>query len=214
MPANSTFVARVAAKTCCGRLCLVRDKEFVPLRCHSGTLRALATGLKRFGPAEGAPDWLVSAIWLCTGDAELIATASAEVLADGYVARPLTVCSRDELTAAVGADLPDIEGRLMGRGCNLVLPGTSSDFVAPASLREWPAGDYSMTVLVRVVQCASAMQRVACGLLFESGGQQLLAGTDVSSLAMVLSEDPELIDRYRGSCEEMSSADYPRLADD
>lgn len=189
------------------------DDHFVPLKCRGETLRALARGFQRFGPAEGAPDWLVSGIWLCTGDADFLATASAEVLTDGYLARPLTLCSRDELLAEVEADIPDIEGRLRGRGCNLVLPGTSSDFTAPASLREWPAGAYSATVLVRTVQCADATHRVACGLLFEGSGQQLLAGTDVSSLAMVLSEDPELIARYREGCEEVPAASFVERLD-
>jgi hypothetical protein len=186
----------------------VSEGEFIPLKCRSDVLKALATGLTRFGPAGGAPDWLVSGIWLCTDKAELIATASAEVLADGYLARPLSVCSPQELMAAVESDLPDIEGRLMGRGCNLVLPGTSDEFVAPKSLSKWHAGDYSTSVLIRVVQGASATHRVACGLLFETGSRKLLAGTDVSSLAMVLSEDPELIGRYRSSCEEVSAADF------
>lgn len=184
------------------------EGEFVPLKCRRETLAALATGLTRFGPAEGAPDWLVSGIWLCTAEVDFVATASAEVLADGYLARPLTLCSRVELMAAVEAELPDIEGRLLGRGCNLVLPGTSSDFVAPDVLRQWPGGSYSTTVLVRVVRGASATHRVACGLLFEAVDRQLLAGTDVSSLAMVLSEDSELIERYCKSCERLSPDEY------
>lgn len=196
-------------RTCIGTLRVVSEGEYVPLKCCSDVLMALATGLTRFGPAEGAPDWLVCGIWLCTAETDFLATARAEVLSDGYLARPLTICSRDELLAAVEADLPDIEGRLMGRGCNLVLPGTSSDFAAPSSLRDWPAGDYSTRVLMRISQRASETHKVACGLLFEAeSGQRLLAGTDVSSLAMVLSEDPELIDRYRKCCEEMSRDEF------
>lgn len=179
----------------------------MPLKCHRDTLMALATGLTRFGASEGAPDWLVSGIWLCTREDDFIATASAEVLADGHLARPLTICSREELMTAVEADLPDIEGRLLGRGCNLVLPGTASGFAASTSLRDWPPGAYSTKVLIRVVQRASATHRVGCGLLFHADGRQLLAATDVSSLAMVLSEDPELIGRYRASCEEIPAAE-------
>lgn len=190
-----------------GRLRFVSEGQFVPLKCRSDTLMALATDLTRVGPAEGAPDWLVSGIWLCTPRADFLATASAEVLSDGYLARPLTVCSREELMTAVEADLPEIEGRLMGRGCNLALPGTSRDFSAPAELRDWPC-DYSTTVLMRVVRSATAIRRVACALLFQATEQQLLAGTDASSLAMVLSQDPELIGRYRQICEEVSPTDY------
>ena len=195
-------------RICIARLRVVSEGEFVPLKCCSDTLMALATGLTRFGPAEGAPDWLVSGVWLCTPQADFVATASAEVLADGYLARPLTVSPRDELLAAVEAELPDIEGRLMGRGCDLVLPRTSSDFAAPGSLREWPDSNYSMKVLVRVVRSASATHRVACGLLFGAMDRQLLVGTDASSLAMVLSEDPDLIDRYRRNCEALESDEY------
>lgn len=184
------------------------EGELVPLKCRSTTLEALATGLTRFGPAEGAPDWLVSGIWLCTAEQDFVATASAEVLPDGYLARPLNICSRHDFVAAVEAELPDIEGRLMGRGCDVVLPGANSDFVAPGSLRQWPGGEYSMSLLVRVVQSAAAAHRVGCGLLFEAGKRQFLAATDASSLAMIFSEDPELIDRYRQGREQMSPAEY------
>lgn len=184
------------------------DPNLVPLKCSRETLIALASGLSRFGPVEGTPDWLVSGVWLCTGDVEFIATSSTEVLGDGHVARRLTICSSGALAEEVEAALPDIEGRLIGRGCKLVLPGTDGDFVAPKSLRAWPPGDYSTTVLLRVAQRASTTRKVACGLLFETGEAQLLVGTDLSSLAMVLSDDKALIAAYRAQCEEFAAGDF------
>ena len=59
-----------------------------------------------------------------------------------------------------------------------------------------------------MVRSASATHRVACGLLFGAIDRQLLVGTDASSLAMVLSEDPDLIDRYRRNCEALESDEY------
>ena len=184
------------------------DPDLVPLKCSRETLIALASGLSRFGPVEGTPDWLISGVWLCAGDVEFVATSSTEVLGDGYVARRLTICPSEALVSAVEAALPDIEGRLIGRGCNLALPGTDGDFVAPECLATWPAGDYSTTVLVRVAERASTTHRVACGLLFEAGDAQLLVGTDLSSLAMVLSDDEALIAKYRVQCEEFAAADF------
>jgi hypothetical protein len=69
-----------------------------------------------------------------------------------------------------------------------------------------------MSVLVRVSQCERGINQVSCGLLFKSeAGLMLLVGTDVTTLAMVLSKDPELINRYCISCDELSLDDYFRL---
>jgi hypothetical protein len=52
-------------------------------------------------------------------------------------------------------------------------------------------------------------------LLFASeAGPALLVGTDVTSLAMVLSEDAGLIERYRQSCDELTLAEYRQLSGD
>lgn len=187
--------------------------DLVPLGCHADTLTALSTGLTRFGPACGAPDWLVSAVWLCTSNEALIATATVEILGDGYVARPLNVDRPADLTAQVEADLPDVQGRLIGRGSDLGLPSAGGTLAAPPDLLPWPAGPYAMSVMVRLAKRALVTSRIACALLFttETGGV-LLVGTDVSSLAMVLSEDRTLIDRYRRSCDELTLAEYRQLS--
>ena len=52
------------------------------------------------------------------------------------------------------------------------------------------------------------MNRVACALLFRAGDRSLLVGSDVQTLALVLSEDSELIGRYREDCEALTPADY------
>jgi hypothetical protein len=66
-----------------------------------------------------------------------------------------------------------------------------------------------MSVLARVARRASIVSRVACALLFApEDGAALLVGTDVSTLAIVLSQDRPLVDRYRHDCEELSLAEY------
>ena len=178
------------------------------MKCRASTLSALAENLARFGPSDGAPDWLVSAIWLCTPASDFLATASIEILGDGYVARPLKIDTLGELVAELEQDLPDIEGRLIGRGCDFDL-SLPEDSAAPGSLADWTGGSPSMAVLVRAAEHAGQMHRVACGLLFSSeDGSQLLVGTDVSTLAMVFSQDPELIGRYRRTCEDLPLEAY------
>lgn len=186
----------------------VRGEAFVPLKCRSSSLSALAEGIVRFGTAEGAPDWLVSGVWLCSAETEFLATASLEVLGDGYLARPLKVDTPAELVAELESELPDIEGRLIGRGCDFDLSLPAQLPAAPKSLSEWSAALSSMTVLLRGGEHAGHIHRVACGLLFAADGLQLLVGTDASSLAMVFSQDPDLIGRYREKCDELSPQDY------
>jgi hypothetical protein len=187
----------------------VGDRDFIPLRCGDETLATLAANLTGFAPADGAPDWLVSGVWLCTRDEQFLATASVEVLGDGYLARPLNIDRPAELAAQIEADLPDIQGRLMSRGSGLDLPSATAAPSAPSSLNRWPAGTYSMSVLARVARRASIVSRVACALLFASeDGGALLVGTGPSTLAIVFSEDRPLIARYRRDCEKFSLAEY------
>ena len=186
--------------------------EFVKLKCGSGTLDGLASSLKGFGPAEGAPAWLVSGVWLCTHRAQYLATASVEVLSDGVVARTLCVSTPEELAAHVDVEVPDLTARLRARGNGIDLPGAATAPAATRSLKAWPSGPYSMSVLVRASQRGPSVNRISCGLLFRSAkGQSLLVGADTGTLAMVLSEDDELIGRYRHNCEELSAADYVAL---
>jgi hypothetical protein len=179
--------------------------DLVTIRCSEETLRALASGLTRFGPSEGEPDWLVSGVWLCCKDACYIASASVEVMGDGYVARPLRIDPAAEFGANIEAELPDISARLVAHGNGLELPEASGTLSPPQSLGDWPLREYSTAVLMRV----SRTHRTACALLFGSmEGRPLLVGTDPSTMAMVVSEDETLIERYRASCEGLSVDDY------
>lgn len=186
--------------------------DLIPLQCSREVLATIASGLSRFGRAEGEPDWLVSGVWLCTANGDVLATSFTDVLADGYVARTLNIHSPEALSGAVSAARPDIEGRLRGRGSRILLPAAAS-FCAPKGLQDWEGYPYSTTVLVRVSERLLTTHRVACGLLFQSAvGRMLLVGTDSSTMAMVLSEDEELIGRYRSSCEEIPAADFSGFA--
>jgi len=186
----------------------VRGGDLVPLRCSREVIGAVATDLKRFGPAEGGPDWLVSAVWLCTGDAEYVATASTCVLSDGYIARPLAIEPIQGFVERLGAELPDVSARLLSRGRDFDLPAPDRP-PAPASLERWPEGPYATSVLIRVSERAATLHEVACALLFlGEGARQLLVGTDPFTAAMVVSEDEALIARYRQSCESLTAGEY------
>jgi hypothetical protein len=186
----------------------VPEHEFVKLRCAAETLVAVASGLARYGRGDGVPEWLVSGVWLCTQDADYIATASAEVLASGYVARPLSIDRPDELMHQLQADLPNVSARLIGRNGDFDLSLGSEPLNPPSSLKPWQPARYSTRVLVRISQRQSVTNRVACALLMEHESGVLLVGTDPATLALVLSEDPALIERYRAGCEALSPSDY------
>jgi hypothetical protein len=185
--------------------------ELVKLKGRTEALNALACGLTRFGPSKGEPEWLVSAVWLCAGDTPYLATASAEVLADGFVARTLCLSTAEHLARHLETELPDLSARLLARGNGMHLP-RAEVLEPPESLTSWRYKSYRTQVLVRVSQRASQIHRVTCGLLFTGeDGLSLLIGADPSILAMVLSEDPERIGRYCEDCEALSPADYLRL---
>jgi hypothetical protein len=186
----------------------VAASDFVELRCEAEALAAIATRLRRFGRTNGAPEWLVSGVWLCTDEADYLATASAEVLANGYVARPLNIHRPDDLVRQVNADLAHVAARLIGRNGDFDLGAAEGVPAPPAWLEQWPAGPYSTHVLLRVSERHSSTSRIACALLMACETGSLLVGTDRSTLALVLSEDRALIDRYRSDCEALSPADY------
>jgi hypothetical protein len=185
-------------------------EHLVELRASGGVLESLAKNLALYGPAGGEPEWLLGGVWLCTGEAQYLATSSVEVLADGQVARPLNIATAAEIVRDIGAELSDVAGRLAGRGSDIALDQPPPP--APGTLKPWPAEPYSTCVLVRPWQRASHINRVACGLLFKSGsGPNFLVGTDVSSLAMVASEDAALIERYCAGCDALSLPHYFEL---
>lgn len=187
-------------------------EDWVALSCHGGTLEALASRLTHYGPAGGEPRWLVSGVWLCTADAQYLATASAEVLPDGHVARPLNIYPPQDVLNGLAADLPDVAARVSARGSAIDLASPPESLQPPITLSDWRANAYSLHVLVRVTEHAATVNRVACALLFQDArDRSLLVGTDISSLAMVYSEDPALIERYRTGCEALTVDEYRAL---
>jgi hypothetical protein len=191
----------------------VSAPDLVPLRCGPETLVALSTGLTHYGPCGGTPDWLISAVWLRTVNGDFLATSTIEIQSDGYLARPLNIDRPSDLAAQVEADLPDIRGRLVTRGSHLDLPEGGAVPSPPADLTDWPAAPYSMSVLVRMAKRAMVTSRVACALLFASeSAPAFIVGTDLTTWAMVLSENAALIERYRRNCDEMPLRDYRELA--
>ena len=70
-------------------------------------------------------------------------------------------------------------------------------------------------MVLRLASQASKEHRLACGLLFASeSGCALLVATDPSTLAMVLTEDTGMIERYCEGCERPSIDEYRRLCGD
>jgi hypothetical protein len=65
-----------------------------------------------------------------------------------------------------------------------------------------------MRVVVRTVRRKDAGHRVACGLLFEAEDRKLLVGTDMLTLALVVTSDDSLIARFLDSCELLSAGCY------
>jgi hypothetical protein len=189
----------------------VPEGELVALKGRREALETLARGLSGFGPSIGEPEWLVSGAWLCAGDQAYLATASVEVLADGFVARSLCIGTPSDVASHLEAELPNVAAHLRARGNGMDLPAPPA-LEPPLSLEPWPHENYATHVLVRLSQRASCIHRVTCGLLFTcDDGRALLVGTDPSILAMVLSEDPELIGRYCADCEALTPGEYLTL---
>ena len=188
--------------------------DLVKLTCAPQTLRALATGLTQFGRAEGEPEWLVSGVWLHTRDAHYLVTASVEVLPNGFVARSLWIGLPTDLAAYLEAELPDVSARLLAHGNGMELPEPAVPH-PPRTLSDWPAGPYETHVLIRVSQRAASINRVACALMFAaSDGGVLLVGADLSTQALVLTDDRNLIQRYRSDCDALTAEDYLRRVAD
>jgi hypothetical protein len=194
-----------------GRVTLnaVAEAHLVPLKCRAETLKLLSTGLTRFGPVPGEPQWLVSGVWLCCAAENYLATASTEVLANGIVARPLQVEPIDELVRQIATELPDMAARLVSRHSAVELPTADRTVSPPDALAAWPPYPYSTSVVFRISERQAQVEQVACALVFtSSAGSLLLVGTDPSSLAMVLSDEKLIIDRYCAACETVSLEEY------
>lgn len=180
----------------------------IRLECERETLEALASGLTHYGPDVGEPEWLVAGAWLCTKDRKYLATASVQVLPDGFVARSLNIRTPEDFARHLQAELPDVAARVTARGNGITLPPAEAPS-PPGHLATWSTADYDTEVLVRTTRCATGHNRVACALLFTTkDGRALLVGSDPSTLALVLSEDPDLIDRYRNECALLTLTQY------
>lgn len=180
--------------------------QYVRLKCKPEVLDALAGRLTYFAPADGEPDWLTSGVWLGTETGNYLATSTVEILPDGFVARSLSICSPADLAQHLETELPNIADRLVARGNGMVLPPVEPPS-PPQQPTPWSRAS-TMKVIIRVTRRASTTNRVACGLLFAGGSRSLLVGSDPSTLALVLSEEPELIDRYCRGCELLTPTDY------
>ena len=181
--------------------------EDVRLSCTLATLEALATSLTHYGTAEGAPDWLITGAWLCAANTNYFVTANVEVLGDGFVARSLTIARPEEVARHLEGEIPDVAARLAARGNGTLLPSVEPP--SPGALQPWAPETYEMQVLVRVTKRASSTHRIACGLLFiGSDARALLVGSDPSTLALVLSDDDKLIERYRSECVALTTSAY------
>lgn len=180
--------------------------QYVRLKCKPEVLDALANRLTYFAPADGEPDWLNTGVWLGTETGNYLATSTVEVLPDGFVARSLSICSPADLAQHLETELPNIADRLVARGNGMTLPPVEAPSPAEQPTR-WSSTS-AMKVIIRVTQRASATNRVACGLLFADDGRSLLIGSDPSTLALVLSEEPDLIDLYCRNCELLTAAQY------
>jgi hypothetical protein len=179
----------------------------IGLKCAAETLDALASGLTAYAPVPGAPEWLVSAVWIEACGRSYVVTGTVEVLGDGFVARSLWIGPPDEMAEQIRAELPNVSDRLLARGNGIELPPAELP-AKPGSLTRWPES-YSTHILVRTTQRAAAAHSVACGLLLTcADGRKLLIASDPSTLALVMSEDPELIQRYRKDCDTLTPAEY------
>jgi len=162
------------------------------LQASSETLLALATGLARFGPAEGSNDWLVPFAWLCT-----------EVAA--YIATPMSNGLRIEPLASF---LDRMRADVVRIGANAVLgplPSVPDALTPPISLQPW-TGEI---IDVEVIRTAPH----AAGLLFTgSEGANLLIANDPLGPGVVLTSESVEIAELLTDGERVELADYLRRA--
>ena len=181
--------------------------DIVKLEGRPEAIRAVSDHLEQFGAVEGEPDWLVSAVWLRADHADYLATPSTRVLSDGYIARSLTIDRADDFVRQLRSDLPDIAARLVGRGSASRLPRPARP-QEPPSLDQCSGPPLTTSVLIRVATRVAAEHRIACGMLFSFNDHRLLVGTDPGTIAMVLSKNAALIDRYLADCEALPAGEY------
>lgn len=184
--------------------------EIVSLIAPEAALEWLSTDFLSFSPAENDFEWLVGGVWLRTKFGVFLATAGVTVLADGQVVRPLELQSSEDMLAQVAAEIPFINDHLQEHASSVMIESPPLQFL-PVVLKPWRAETYTMHIVIRNWRCrarARALQSASALLFTSGGGARLLVGTDVASLAMVLSEDLTLIEAYLDDCQLMSVADY------
>ena len=183
--------------------------DLIPLRCPPGTLDLLVSGLCGFAAATVGTDWLISAAFLETGQGTFIASTAIEILRDGTVARPLQIASTAQVVEELRDAVPDIRHRVEARGFSTALSVPPEQVRAPA-MNDWFEVGYEFHVLVRSVERFQAIHQIACGILFRNPetGERLLIASDLTTPALVLSQDPPLIDLYVDQCSTMDLPSY------
>lgn len=181
---------------------------FIALDCEPSVLDEVVNSLVGFALAMLETDWLISAAYLQGSSGLLVASISINVLGDGTVARVLQIARPEGLLAELRESLPDIEHRMAARGHPHGLPQPPDQAGAPP-MNDWFAGGYRTQVLLRRVETYQATHRIACGLLFtRRDNEQLLIGADVTTPAMVASQDSKLIDAYLADCDAVDIETY------
>ena len=186
------------------------DPLLIPLHCEPEAIADLSTGFRGFALAGAEPHWLISGVWLYTDSTTYLATPGVEVLADGTIARVLHVDRPETLLNRLRADLPDVQARVDARGAGIELPPIPAELPPAEPENSWAEGEYRLRIVNRRIERQSVTYRIGCALIFErEPNRQLLVGADPSMLALVASEDPELIGTYLANCEIIAADDYP-----
>lgn len=186
--------------------------HFIPLRCSLPALEAIATSLAGFSLANVGADWLVTSAYLHTGAGLFIASAAIEVLKDGAIVRPMEISTAADLLGDIDEALPDIQRRADARGFAEALPDAPENLPDVGSPQDWSDEHYSTQVVIRNIERHGNLHCVACGILFRGDGdRQLLIGTDLSTIALVVSEDKPLIENYLEDCDTAGLNRYVEL---
>lgn len=180
----------------------VPDRDRFPIQCAPAQLADLSQHFLGYAVAGTDPAWLISGTWLATRSATYFASPGVEVLGDGTIARLLHICAPEALLESLGESLPDVQARVAARGSLVELPAVPDRLEQDEPTRSWGDGGCSLDLVYRQVERRSAVYAFGCAMLFHRhDGGRLLIGADPGMLALVVSEDGELIDRYLADCD-------------
>jgi hypothetical protein len=172
----------------------VGNHSKIGLDSSADALRALADGFTHFAPLEGCPEWFVTAVWLCAGERSFIASGSPQLLCGGVEACTLAIETPEALLARLKRDVDRIRP---GQG----LPEVPAELHPPAPSEPWTKGSVTVDVLERSAGTSGEPCSWMCGLLIRGdGGKRLLNATEESSLGLLVTEEPELIDTCVAKC--------------